>query len=180
MDKTKCLTIETNSTSTVEITDLSKSGSFTEHIENVDDKEVTYYKNDIGHYLANVNFDDALKFDILCNPWVPCTSYNFKNDLKSENGRPFRHIWLEENNTWLWYSVIGGVKGAFCRVCVLFKPNVHRGIQGGFIIKPFTKYKVKRCVSSDGGYKGGGGSKKDKGSLYPPLVSRSTKSQRAY
>jgi len=58
-----------------------------------------------------------------------------------ENGRPFRHIWLEENNTWLSYSAIGGVKGAFCRVCVLFKPNVHRGIQGGFIIKPFTKYK---------------------------------------
>lgn len=118
------MTIETNSTSTVAITNLSKGGSFTEQVENVDDKKVAYYKNDIGHYLANVNIDDTLMFDILCNPWVPTTSYNFKNDLRLENGRPFRYIWLEENNTWISYSTIGGVKGAFCRVCVLFKSNV--------------------------------------------------------
>jgi hypothetical protein len=49
---------------------LSKGGSFTEQVENVYDKEVAYYKNDIGHYLANVNIDDSLKFDILCNPWL--------------------------------------------------------------------------------------------------------------
>lgn len=139
--KTNSLIIETNSTSTVDITDLSKGGSVTEQVENVSDKEVAIYKNDIGNYLTIVNIDDDVKFDILCNPWVPSTSYNFKNDLKLENGRPFRHIWLEENNTWLSYSAIEGIKGAFCRVCVLFKPNVHRGIQGGFIIKPFTKYK---------------------------------------
>lgn len=101
LDKSKSMTLETNSTSTVAITNLSKGGSFTDQVENVEDKEVAYYKNDIGHYLANVKIDDALKFDILCNPWVPTTSYNFKNDLKLENGRPFRHIWLEENNTWL-------------------------------------------------------------------------------
>jgi len=33
------------------------------------------------------------------------------------------------------------VKGAFCRICVLFKLSIHRGVQGGFIIRPFTKYK---------------------------------------
>lgn len=45
--------------------------------------------------------------------------------------------------TWLSYSAIGGVKGAFCRVCVLcsVSVNVHRCIHRGFIIKPFTKYK---------------------------------------
>ncbi|KAF0752180.1 52 kDa repressor of the inhibitor of the protein kinase-like [Aphis craccivora] len=96
LDKTKSMTIETNSTSTVAITNLSKGGSFNDQVENVEDKEVAYYKNDIGHYLENVKIDDALKFDILCNP-------------------PFRHIWLEENNTCLSYSTIGGVKGAFCR-----------------------------------------------------------------
>lgn len=52
-----------------------------------------------------------------------------------------RRIWLEENTTWLSYSAIEDVKGAFCRVYVLFKPNVHGGIRGVFIIKPFTKYK---------------------------------------
>ncbi|VVC43373.1 Hypothetical protein CINCED_3A008447 [Cinara cedri] len=54
LDKTKSLTVETNSTSAVDITDLSKGGSFTEQVENVYDKEVDYYKNDIGHYLAQV------------------------------------------------------------------------------------------------------------------------------
>lgn len=68
LDKTKSMTIETNSTSTVAITNLSKGGSFTDQVENVEDKEVAYYKNDIGHYLENVKIDDALKFDILCNP----------------------------------------------------------------------------------------------------------------
>jgi len=34
-----------------------------------------------------------------------------------------------------------GLKRAFCnRICVLFKPSIHRDVQGGFIIKLFTKY----------------------------------------
>lgn len=69
------------------------------------------------------------------------TVYNFKKDLKSESDRPFRHVWLRENSAWLLYSTIGDIKGAFCRVCFSFKPTVHRGVQGEFIIKPFTKYK---------------------------------------
>lgn len=43
----------------------------------------------IGNYLKIENIDDALKLDILSNSWVPLTSYNFKNDLKSEKARPF-------------------------------------------------------------------------------------------
>lgn len=77
---------------------------------NVDDKNVIYYKNDIGNYLIIENIDDALKLDILCNPWVPSILYNFKNDLKSDTKRSFRHVWLEENNSWLSYSAIEGIK----------------------------------------------------------------------
>lgn len=64
LDKTNSLPIETNSTNTVDITDWSKDGSFTEQIENVDDKEVVYYKNDIGNYLKIINIDETSKFDI--------------------------------------------------------------------------------------------------------------------
>jgi len=34
-----------------------------------------------------------------------------------------------------------GMKGDFNRICVLFKPYIYRKVQGGFIIRPFTKYK---------------------------------------
>ncbi|XP_060873361.1 52 kDa repressor of the inhibitor of the protein kinase-like [Metopolophium dirhodum] len=65
----------------------------------------------------------------------------FSSDLKSGRTRAFRHQWLHENGSWLTCSALEGVKGAFCRICVLFKPSIYRGVQGGFIIKPFTKYK---------------------------------------
>lgn len=61
--------------------------------------------------------------------------------MKPGSTRAFRHQWLHENGSWLTYSAVEGVKGAFCRICVLFKPSIHRGVQGRFIIKPFTKYK---------------------------------------
>ncbi|XP_050066310.1 uncharacterized protein LOC126555432 [Aphis gossypii] len=99
------------------------------------------YEKDIGNFLNVKNIDDCLKHELLRNPWVPNSTYDFKSDLKSGRTRAFRYQWLHENGSWLTYSALEGVKGAFCRLCVLFKPSIHRGVQGGFIIKPFTKYK---------------------------------------
>lgn len=80
------------------------------------------YEKDIGNFLNVENIDDCLKHELLRNPWVPNTTYDFKSDLKSGRTRAFRHQWLYENGSWLTYSALEGVKGAFCRICVLFKP----------------------------------------------------------
>jgi len=134
--------IEINNTVNMESSELCvvESASVTAvNTKNNDDHVLTYEK-DIGNYLNVENIDDCLKHELLRNPWVPNTNYDFKSDLKSGRTRAFRHQWLHENGSWLTYSALEGVKGAFCRICVLFKPSIHRGVQGGFIIKPFTKY----------------------------------------
>ncbi|XP_050548714.1 uncharacterized protein LOC126910304 [Daktulosphaira vitifoliae] len=87
-------------------------------------------EKDIGKYLIQENIDNSLKFKLLRHPWVPNTNYNFKSDFKPGNTRAFRNNWLHENSSWLTYSAVEGVKGAFCRVYVLFKPSIHRGVQG--------------------------------------------------
>lgn len=52
------------------------------------------------------------------------TFYNFKNYLKLEKTCLFKHIWIEENSSWLSYLAIGDMNVAFCRICALLKPNV--------------------------------------------------------
>lgn len=71
----------------------------------------------------------------LCRPEV---KYNFKNDVTDQK-QPFWFQWFNEYN-WLAYSEIA--KGAFWKLCVLFKPRVsHGSYQGDFIKRPFNKYK---------------------------------------
>ncbi|XP_025423131.1 uncharacterized protein LOC112692619 [Sipha flava] len=118
-----------------------ESASVTINTKNNRGHIILTYEKDIGNYLNVENIDECLKHELLRNPWVPNTTYDFKSDLKSGRTRAFRHQWLQENGSWLTYSALEGVKGAFCRICVLIKPSIHRGVQGGFIIKPFTKYK---------------------------------------
>jgi hypothetical protein len=118
-----------------------ESASVTMNTKNNHGHVILTYEKDIGNYLNVENIDDCVKHELLRNPWVPNTTYDFKSDLKSGRTRAFRHQWLYENGSWLTYSALEGVKGAFCRICVLFKPSIHRDVQGEFIIKPFTKYK---------------------------------------
>jgi hypothetical protein len=132
-----------NSTVNMESSELCvvESASDTINTKNNRGHIILTYEKDIGNYLNVENIDECLKHELLRNPWVPNTTYDFKSDLKSGRTRAFRHQWLQENGSWLTYSALEGVKGAFCRICVLIKPSIHRGVQGGFIIKPFTKYK---------------------------------------
>lgn len=94
---------------------------------------------DISSYLHE-NPKDDLKYLFLTNADLcnPDDKYNFKNDV-TDKKRPFRPQWLNEYN-WLAYSETA--KGAFCKLCVLFKPRVsHGSYQGGFITRPFNNYK---------------------------------------
>jgi len=67
------------------------------------DHLILTYEKDIGNYLNVKNIDDCLKHELLRNPWVPNTTYDFKRDLKSGRTRAFRHHWLYENGSWLTY-----------------------------------------------------------------------------
>jgi len=57
--------------------------------------------------------------------------------MASNSKRAFNLKYLEMYD-WMIYSPKH--KGVFCKFCILFKPNVHRGKQGSFIITPFTKF----------------------------------------
>ena len=81
--------------------------------------------------------EDDLKLSLLQKCWEPPDTYNFKFDATGK--RVFRCPWLEQYKPWLAYSK--SQKGAVCRYCVLFPQPVTRGLQGAFIVKPFTNYK---------------------------------------
>ncbi|KAL4135686.1 hypothetical protein QTP88_007282 [Uroleucon formosanum] len=134
-----------NSTVNMESSELCvvESALVTMNTKNNRGHIILTYEKDIGNYLNVENIDDCLKHELLCNPWILNTTYDFKSDLKSGRTRAFRHQRLHENGSWLTYSALEGVKGAFCRICVLFKPSIYRGVQGRFIIKSFTKQTVK-------------------------------------
>lgn len=52
--------------------------------------------------------------------------------------RVFRIEWFAALYPWLSYSAVS--KGPRCRICVLFRPRVHRDVQGAFIVSPYIKY----------------------------------------
>lgn len=91
---------------------------------------------DIGGYIGK-NVPDALKYKFLNNTYEPSEIYDFKGD--SEGARCFRHPWFSQYKPWLAYSPCQ--KRALCKHCVLFPQPASRGVQGAFIVRPFTKYK---------------------------------------
>lgn len=101
------------------------------------DRDVGRYMDVVSH--ASLTDDDRVK--LITEPWTPGKSYNFHNDLQEGQKRPFIHNWLELEKYKYWLVYSAHVRGAICRHCVLFRPAVRRGVQGSFIVKPFTKYK---------------------------------------
>lgn len=102
-------------------------------------------KYDLGLFISTVNISDKTKYNLLVNPLTPLPNYNFKTDV-AEGKRAFRVEWMQKYN-WMVYSKT--LKGALCKYCVVFKPAVHRGFQGAFIKKEFTKYKdLNECAKS--------------------------------
>ena len=105
--------------------------------ESANELQVGAEKTDVGNFISTNVIDDVVKYNILVNPFTPSTSYNFKEDALEEN-RVFRREWLQTYD-WMVYSK--KLKGALCKLCIVFKPVVHRGLQGAFIKKAFSKYR---------------------------------------
>ena len=118
---------------------------------NTPDKANEYLKNenDIGLYL-NKNKLSKLsqtdKLNILTKPLKLHKNYNFKADV-AEKQRPFVYSWMEKYSPWLAYSECE--KGALCLYCVMFPQPVRRGVQGAFIVRPFSKYRQFHDEAND-------------------------------
>jgi hypothetical protein len=105
--------------------------------QDLDGSERTFNKFDIGHYINTISIMSAEeRCAAFKNIWTPSENYNFK---KVSVKRSFRYEWLKTYAPWLAYSEVN--EGALCKFCVLFKQKVHRGLQGSFVLKGFTKYK---------------------------------------
>ncbi|KAL4120394.1 hypothetical protein QTP88_013094 [Uroleucon formosanum] len=70
---------------------------------------------DIGRYVDVRITDDKFKYDLLKNPWLPSSNYNFP--IVSKRKLKFQISWLTRFS-WLVYSK--QLEGALCKVCVLF------------------------------------------------------------
>ena len=102
--------------------------------------EILENGNDIGLYLNRnklSKLSQTDKLNILTKPLKPHKNYNFKADV-AEKQRPFVYYWMEKYSPWLAYSEYE--KGALCLYSVMFPQPVRRGIQGAFIVRPFSKY----------------------------------------
>ena len=92
---------------------------------------------DIGLYTnTNCHIDDALRLKLLQECWTPSQTFDFKKDANPEAKRLFRLEWLK---TYPWLAYSASARGPFCRVCVLFRPPVQRGLQQ-FILSPCLKF----------------------------------------
>jgi hypothetical protein len=100
-----------------------------------------YHENDIGRYVGHaLKLPSEKKKDLLTNPWVPPSNYDFGSDA-SHLKRKFNHRWLDQYTPWLVYS--SRLKGALCMYCVLFPPSIAtvKGVLGSFMVRSYVKFK---------------------------------------
>ncbi|CAH0558940.1 unnamed protein product [Brassicogethes aeneus] len=93
--------------------------------------------DDLGDYMESLHIKESKKYSLLTCPYVPFKNYDFKKDATGKK-RFFQRGWLKVYE-WMVYSK--KLKGALCKHCVLFSPNVKRGVKGAFVIKELTAYK---------------------------------------
>lgn len=100
-----------------------------------------YHENDIGRYVSCANnLPSEKKKELLTNPWVPSSNYDFASDAIHLK-RKFNHRWLDQYTPWLVYS--SRLKGALCLYCILFPPRIAtvKGVLGSFMVRPYMKFK---------------------------------------
>lgn len=98
--------------------------------------------NDIGKWLGrSAQMTVRKKVELLKRCWTPSDTYNYAEDASAHNlgVRKFRHEWLQVFSPWLAYS--SHLKGPLCLYCVLFPPSVVHGVLGGFVVRPFLRFK---------------------------------------
>ena len=107
--------------------------------------EETLFENvdasfDLGQYISKTGVTDDEKYQMLTNPRVKISSYDFKKDvlMKGKDRWVFQQDWLSKY-TWLVYSP--QLKGGLCKYCILFKPTLKRGTFGAFMVKAQQDFK---------------------------------------
>lgn len=75
--------------------------------------------NDIGNKVCSPFISDEERYEYLTNCWVPDQRYTFPEDNESKKKRTFQPHWLSQYK-WLAYSE--KLKGAVCKLCVVFPP----------------------------------------------------------
>lgn len=98
----------------------------------------------MGKYLGNPPTDNQEKLKVFQQPWMPPLSYKFP--LSDKRHLSFQRHWIEQYS-WLVYSDV--VKGALCKVCVLFGRNY--GGRGGQELRSlvailFTNWKKAKQI----------------------------------
>ncbi|XP_025192657.1 52 kDa repressor of the inhibitor of the protein kinase-like [Melanaphis sacchari] len=95
---------------------------------------------DVGRYVNVRITEDKFKYDLLKNPWLPSSNYNFP--VVSKRKLKFQMSWLSRFS-WLVYSE--KLEGALCKICVLFSNEcIGKGSNqkvGALVSKPFIKWK---------------------------------------
>ncbi|XP_050503433.1 52 kDa repressor of the inhibitor of the protein kinase-like [Diabrotica virgifera virgifera] len=81
---------------------------------------LVFAKNDIGHFVGVSNISDADKITLLRRVWEPLPSHKFCIEIIGSKKRTFQVKWLQRF-PWLAYS--DKLKGAFCKLCVVFCPS---------------------------------------------------------
>ncbi|VVC31044.1 Hypothetical protein CINCED_3A019179 [Cinara cedri] len=95
---------------------------------------------DVGRYINFRITEDKFKYDLLKNPWLPYSNYNFP--VVSKRQLKFKMSWLTRFS-WLVYSK--KLEGALCKICVLFSNEcIGKGSNqkvGALVSKPIIKWK---------------------------------------
>lgn len=108
----------------------------------LDSNQIIIDPYDIGNFVGDehkvIPTTDECRYKVLIDLWKPPSNYNFKSDVCGVSNRAFRYQWLGD---YPFISYSAKLKGVFCRNCVLFRPQVHCGLQVKFIVKLSVKYK---------------------------------------
>jgi hypothetical protein len=81
---------------------------------------------DIGLYVTSECTDTEIKLKLLQNPWTPDSTYDFRHSSAGDDCSQARSFRLEWLNLFPWLSYSHDAKGVLCRLCILFRPKVHR------------------------------------------------------
>ncbi|XP_028149443.2 uncharacterized protein LOC114342832 [Diabrotica virgifera virgifera] len=103
---------------------------------------LVFAKNDIGHFVGVSNISDADKITLLRRVWEPLPSHKFCVEIIGSKKRTFQVKWLQRF-PWLAYS--DKLKGAFCKLCVVFCPSAvgsgYHESPENLVKKAFRKWK---------------------------------------
>lgn len=135
----KKLKDESESEDNTTLTATDKESLILLSITSQKEEPVTHFQ-DIGLYLnKNLRVSDDNRYKMLNRPWFPANNYKYPTFHDELYTYIFQEDWFDDYK-WLAYS--DHVKGALCKVCVLFPNDCNKGIHSALIKKPLTNWKT--------------------------------------